>query len=96
MVTTKTSRARKPTVAKKTTARAPAKLPRAVMGAVNAAREKQAIDLVVLDLRKAGGFTDYFIDVLPGASTVVNWTVLGPPFSEGTVGGPSCRASASA
>jgi YVTN family beta-propeller protein len=35
-----------------------------------------------------GGFTDYFIDVLPGASTVVNWTVLGPPFSEGTVGGP--------
>ena len=35
-----------------------------------------------------GGFTDYFIDVLPGASTVVSWTVLGPPFSEGTVGGP--------
>ena len=61
MVTTKTSRARKPTVAKTTAARAPAKLPRAVMGAVNAAREKQAIDLVVLDLRKAGGFTDYFV-----------------------------------
>ena len=61
MVTTKTSRARKPTVAKTAAARAPAKLPRAVMGAVNAAREKQAIDLVVLDLRKAGGFTDYFV-----------------------------------
>lgn len=61
MVTTKTSRARKPATAKKTTARAPAKLPRAVMGAVSAAREKQAIDLVVLDLRKAGGFTDYFV-----------------------------------
>jgi ribosome-associated protein len=31
------------------------------MGAVNAVRDKQAIDVVVLDLRKAGGFTDYFV-----------------------------------
>lgn len=31
------------------------------MGAVNAVREKKAIDVVVLDLRKAGGFTDYFV-----------------------------------
>jgi ribosome-associated protein len=31
------------------------------MGAVHAAREKQAVDLVVLDLRKVEGFTDYFV-----------------------------------
>ena len=36
-------------------------MPRAVMGAVDAVREKKAIDVVVLDLRKAGGFTDYFV-----------------------------------
>jgi YVTN family beta-propeller protein len=35
-----------------------------------------------------GGFTDYFIDVLPGLSTVVNWTLLGGTFSQGTVTGP--------
>ncbi len=32
-----------------------------MVGALNAARDKKAIDLVVLDLRKAGGFTDYFV-----------------------------------
>ena len=37
------------------------KLPKAVAGAIAAAREKQAIDVVVLDLRQAGGFTDYFV-----------------------------------
>ena len=37
------------------------KLPKAVAGAVAAARDKKAFDLVVLDLRKAGGFTDYFV-----------------------------------
>jgi len=31
------------------------------MGAVNAIRDKKGIDVVVLDLRKAGGFTDYFV-----------------------------------
>jgi len=61
MVTTKTSRARKSRVASKTAPRPPAKLPRAVSGAVNAVREKKALDVVVLDLRKAGGFTDYFV-----------------------------------
>ncbi len=35
-----------------------------------------------------GGFTDYFIDVLPGLTTAVNWNVLGTPFSEGTATGP--------
>lgn len=37
------------------------RLPRPVAGAVNAALDKKAADVVVLDLRKAGGFTDYFV-----------------------------------
>jgi ribosome-associated protein len=32
-----------------------------VAGAVQAARDKKALEVVVLDLRKAGGFTDYFV-----------------------------------
>lgn len=31
------------------------------MAAVRVARDKKAEDVVVLDLRKAGGFTDYFV-----------------------------------
>jgi ribosome-associated protein len=38
-----------------------AKLPKAVAGAVKAALDKKAADVVVLDLRNAGGFTDYFV-----------------------------------
>jgi ribosome-associated protein len=38
-----------------------AKLPRAVTVAVRAALDKKAEDVVVLDLRKAAGFTDYFV-----------------------------------
>ena len=30
-------------------------------GAVKAAQDKKATDIVVLDLRKSGGFTDYFV-----------------------------------
>ncbi len=37
------------------------KLPKAVAAAVRAARDKKAFDNVVLDLRKAGGFTEYFV-----------------------------------
>jgi ribosome-associated protein len=37
------------------------RLPKAVAAAVEAARDKKAMDTVVLDLRKADGFTDYFI-----------------------------------
>ena len=37
------------------------RLPKAVAGAVQAAQDKKAFDIVVLDLRKAGGFTDYFV-----------------------------------
>ena len=44
-----------------------ARLPRVVAGAVQAARDKKAFDIVVLDLRKAGGFTDYFV-ICSGAS----------------------------
>ena len=33
----------------------------AVAGAVRAALDKKAEDVVVLDLRKAGGFTDFFV-----------------------------------
>ena len=36
------------------------RLPKPVAAAIAAARDKKAVDLVVLDLRKAGGFTDYF------------------------------------
>jgi ribosome-associated protein len=37
------------------------RLPKAVSTAVRAALDKKALDVVVLDLRKAGGFTDYFV-----------------------------------
>ena len=37
------------------------RLPKSVAGAVKAALDKQANDVVVLDLRDAGGFTDYFV-----------------------------------
>ena len=37
------------------------RFPKAVSTAIRAAREKQAVDVVVLDLRKADGFTDYFV-----------------------------------
>jgi ribosome-associated protein len=44
-----------------TAKRAAAKLPRAVSTAVEAARDKKAENVIVLDLRNAGGFTDYFV-----------------------------------
>lgn len=37
------------------------RLPKYVRKAAQAASDKQAVDLVVLDLRKAAGFTDYFV-----------------------------------
>jgi ribosome-associated protein len=37
------------------------KIPKAVATAVRAALDKKAADVVVLDLRKAAGFTDYFV-----------------------------------
>jgi ribosome-associated protein len=38
-----------------------ARVPKQVEVAVSAAQSKKAIDLVVLDLRKTAGFTDYFV-----------------------------------
>jgi ribosome-associated protein len=38
-----------------------ARFPKSVAGAVKAALDKKATDVVVLDLRNAGGFTDYFV-----------------------------------
>jgi len=52
------------TSGKGTPAAKPAKsprLPKAVATAVEAALDKKAMDTVVLDLRKADGFTDYFV-----------------------------------
>ena len=61
MATTKTTRTVKAGAGRKSAAPGAPKLPKAVAGAVGAARDRQAVDVVVLDLRKAGGFTDYFV-----------------------------------
>ena len=47
--------------ARKTATTRAVRLPKVVAGVVRAAQDKKASDLVVLDLRKAGGFTDHFI-----------------------------------
>jgi ribosome-associated protein len=39
----------------------PSKLPKAIQVAIDAARDKKATGVVVLDLKKAGAFTDYFV-----------------------------------
>jgi ribosome-associated protein len=38
-----------------------ARLPAQVASAIAAAEDKKALDVAVLDLRKTGGFTDYFV-----------------------------------
>src|SRR5258705_12044405 len=37
------------------------RIPKQIERAISAAEDKKALDLVVLDLRKAAGFTDYFV-----------------------------------
>ncbi len=37
------------------------RLPSQIDRAIAAAEDKKAVDLVVLDLRKAAGFTDFFV-----------------------------------
>jgi ribosome-associated protein len=54
-----TAQAKEP-AARTTTTKTP-RLPKAVATAVEAALDKKALDTVVLDLRKAGGFTDFFV-----------------------------------
>lgn len=61
---TKTAKAvKKREVADTGTTRAPRKprLPKAVAAAVRVALDKQASNVIVLDLQKVGGFTDYFV-----------------------------------
>ena len=53
---------------KGTTRRSPAKFPKAVAAAVRVALDKKAEDVVVLDLRKAQGFTDFFV-ICTGGNT---------------------------
>jgi ribosome-associated protein len=49
------------TTAATTRKKAPPKFPKSVAGAVRATLDKKATDVVVLDLRKASGFTDFFV-----------------------------------
>jgi ribosome-associated protein len=39
----------------------PARLPKAIQVAIDAAQDRKATGVVVLDLKKAGAFTDYFV-----------------------------------
>lgn len=48
------------------------RLPKSVSAAVRMALDKQAVDVVVLDLRKAGGFTDYFVIASAGNSRQIH------------------------
>jgi ribosome-associated protein len=48
-------------MAKTETRRTAVRIPAQIAGVVGAAEEKKAVDLVVLDLRKAAGFTDFFV-----------------------------------
>src|SRR5688500_9850561 len=57
---------------KKPAARRAPKLPKAVAGAVQAALDKKAEDVVVLDLQKADGFTDYFVICTGGNPRQIN------------------------
>ena len=48
-------------IATGTQKKTPPRFPKSVAGAVRAALDKKAIDVVVLDLRKTDGFTDFFV-----------------------------------
>lgn len=67
MTTKKTTTVRKSAGGRPRAVRRKTKLPDAVVHAVHAAQSKKAFDVVVLDLRKTGGFTDYFV-ICTGAS----------------------------
>jgi len=57
-----------------------ARFPKAVEAAIEAALDKKAMDTVVLDLRKADGFTDYF--VICSASNVRQITAIADAVQE--------------
>lgn len=48
--------------------RSPRKFPPQVQGAIDAAQDRKAFDVVVLDLRPAEGFTDFFV-IVTGQNT---------------------------
>lgn len=52
--------------------RGPAKFPKVVTGAVQAALDKKAEDVVLLDMRETDGFTDFFIICTGGNPRHVN------------------------
>ena len=54
---------RTPSTVAKPKAKAPtkARLPKAIQAVVAAARDKKALDVVVLDLRESDAFTDFFV-----------------------------------
>lgn len=64
----KTTSQRKPRTIRRTTSSVSrrslgggGKLPKAIQVAIDAAQDKKATGVVVLDLKKAGAFTDYFV-----------------------------------
>ena len=57
---TRTTRLRQGSGAASPKAAAP-KLPKPIQAVIDAARDKKATGVVVLDLKKAGAFTDYFV-----------------------------------
>src|SRR5215207_1977841 len=59
-------------VAAKPARRPQPKFPKSVSSAIRAALDKKAEDVVVLDLRKAGGFTDYFVICTGGNPRQIN------------------------
>jgi ribosome-associated protein len=65
----KTARTTKATAPRK---KAAPRLPKAVTASVHAALDKKAEDIVVLDLREAGGFTDYFVICTGGNARQIN------------------------
>lgn len=61
MLTTKKKVTKRKSPARKRAPAKPPRLPKSVSTAVRAALDKQALDVIVLDLRKTAGFTDYFV-----------------------------------
>lgn len=57
----------RPRTTRRTRSPKSARIPSELVAAIEAARDKKATDLVLLDLRKAGAFTDYFL-VCTGAN----------------------------
>ena len=57
----KTTRTSKPAANKAAKTAATPRLPKAISVAIEAAQDRKATGVVVLDLKKAGAFTDYFV-----------------------------------